>query len=115
MVCDEVMAGFGRSGKLFGFCHAPTVVPDVVTFAKGVNGATLPLGGVGVRDFLADHFRKNAISIGSTYNGHPVALASALASIQELLSRDLINHAAAMEEHMKKGLQRLLNNHPRYT
>jgi acetylornithine/succinyldiaminopimelate/putrescine aminotransferase len=48
------MAGFGRSGKLFGFCHAPSVVPDIITFAKGVNGAYLPLGGVGVRDHVAE-------------------------------------------------------------
>lgn len=114
MVCDEVMAGFGRSGKLFGFCHAPSVVPDIVTFAKGVNGATISLGGVGVRDHLADHFRKNPLAIGSTYNGHPVGLASALASLRELLDRDLVGHAARMEEHMKVGLQRLIDKHPRY-
>ena len=52
MVCDEVMAGFGRTGKMFGFMHAD-VVPDIVTFAKGVNGAFVPLGGVGVRDHVA--------------------------------------------------------------
>ena len=50
--------GFGRTGKLFGFCHAPSVVPDIVSFAKGVNGAFLPLGGVALRDHMADHFRK---------------------------------------------------------
>ena len=81
LVCDEVMSGFGRTGKLFGFQHA-SILPDIVTFAKGVNGAYLPLGGVGIRDHVAKHFHSNNVSIGSTYNSHPVALASAYAAIQ---------------------------------
>jgi len=91
------MAGFGRTGKLFGFCHAPSVVPDIITFAKGVNGAYLPLGGVGVRDHVAEYFRKNPLGYGSTYNGHPVALASAYASLKVLLGENLVQHAADME------------------
>lgn len=47
LICDEVMSGWGRSGKLFGFSHADGVVPDIVTFAKQVNSAYIPLGGVG--------------------------------------------------------------------
>ena len=49
MICDEVMAGFGRTGKMFGFEHYPGVLPDLVTFAKGVTGAFIPLSGVAVR------------------------------------------------------------------
>jgi taurine--2-oxoglutarate transaminase len=52
LICDEVMAGWGRSGRVFGFCHADGVIPDIVTFAKGVNSAYIPLGGVGVLFFL---------------------------------------------------------------
>eukprot|EP00051_Salpingoeca_urceolata_P003854 m.61127 g.61127 ORF g.61127 m.61127 type:complete len:556 (-) comp13183_c0_seq2:222-1889(-) len=110
-ICDEVMAGFGRTGKMFGFCHAD-VQPDVVTFAKGVNGAFLPLGGVAVCDRVRDHFRKNNVSIGSTYNSHPVVLASAYAALQYFLRNRLTEHAAAMEPVLQAGLNRLLDNHP---
>eukprot|EP00053_Salpingoeca_punica_P016989 m.162436 g.162436 ORF g.162436 m.162436 type:complete len:525 (+) comp17087_c1_seq1:37-1611(+) len=112
MVCDEVMAGFGRTGKLFGFCHAPSVVPDIITFAKGLNGAFLPLGGVGVRDHIAAHFRKNNVAIGSTYNSHPVALASAYAAVQHFLEEDLTGNAARMEKHLQAGLNYLMDRHP---
>eukprot|EP00050_Salpingoeca_kvevrii_P008338 m.302350 g.302350 ORF g.302350 m.302350 type:complete len:513 (-) comp15146_c0_seq1:69-1607(-) len=112
MVCDEVMAGFGRTGKLFGFCHAPSVVPDVVSFAKGVNGAFLPLGGVAVRDHVADHFRKNNVSIGSTYNSHPVALASAYAAVKHMLKTDIVGNSARMGPELQAGLERLAKHHP---
>lgn len=112
MVCDEVMAGFGRTGKLFGFCHAPTVVPDIVTFAKGINAAFMPLGGVGLRDPLANHFRKNPITVGSTYNSHPTILASAHATIKYYLEHGIVPHVASMEKHLIAGLQRLIDNHP---
>lgn len=112
MVCDEVMAGFGRTGRLFGFCHAPSVVPDIVTFAKGVNGAFLPLGGVGVRDHVANHFRKHNVGIGSTYNSHPVALASAYAAVQHFIRTDMIQHVVKMEPHLQAGMNTLLANHP---
>lgn len=112
MVCDEVMAGFGRTGKLFGFCHAPSVVPDIVTFAKGINGAFLPLGGVGVRDHVAAHFRKSNVAIGSTYNSHPVALASAYAALQHFIKSDMIQNAANMEKHLQAGMNRLMAAHP---
>jgi taurine--2-oxoglutarate transaminase len=141
LVCDEVMSGFGRTGKLFGFCHAPTVIPDIVTFAKGVNGAYLPLGGVGIRDHVAAHFRANNVGIGSTYNSHPVALASAYAALQVcafgkeefFLSRiylkkkkkkiaaisgqvffenDVLGNVQRLEPKMKAHLTHLLNTHP---
>lgn len=62
MVCDEVMNGFGRTGKLFGFMHTtPVITPDIVTMAKGINGAFVPLGALACRDHVAQHFMKNAI------------------------------------------------------
>eukprot|EP00698_Gefionella_okellyi_P007296 TRINITY_DN1773_c0_g1_i1.p1 TRINITY_DN1773_c0_g1~~TRINITY_DN1773_c0_g1_i1.p1 ORF type:complete len:516 (+),score=149.47 TRINITY_DN1773_c0_g1_i1:47-1549(+) len=112
LVCDEVMAGFGRSGKLFGFMHAPSVIPDIITFAKGLNGAYLPLGGVGVRDHVAEYFRKSPLGYGSTYNGHPVALASAYASLKVLLEQGLVENAAAMEPVMQKCMTELADKHP---
>ncbi len=62
MVCDEVMNGFGRTGTMFGFMNSsPLVIPDIVTIAKGINGAFIPLGAVACRDHVAQHFMKNAI------------------------------------------------------
>ena len=81
LIADEVMAGFGRTGKLFAFCHGD-IVPDIITFAKGVNGAYIPLAGIGVRDHIAEHFRDNNVMVGSTYHSHPVAVASAYAALK---------------------------------
>jgi len=111
MVCDEVMAGFGRTGKMFGFMHAD-VVPDIVTFAKGVNGAFVPLGGVGVRDHVADYFRTSPVGIGSTYNSHPVALASAHAALQVMIKDDLVGNAARLEPVMQECMDAMLEKHP---
>lgn len=113
MHCDEVMNGFGRCGALFGFQRAaPSVVPDLVTFAKGVNGAFIPLGGVGIAEPIAEHFRSNPIMYGSTYNGHPVALASAYAALKVMLRDGLAENALAMESHMQAGFEQLAANHP---
>lgn len=92
MVCDEVMNGFGRTGKMFGFMNSsPMVIPDIVTMAKGINGAYIPLGAVACRDHIAQHFMTNPIGIGSTYNSHPIGLASAYASLKYLLEVCLAN------------------------
>merc|ERR1719240_2544140 len=112
MVCDEVMAGFGRSGKIFSFCHAPTVIPDIVTFAKGVNGGYVSLGGLGIRDHLAEHFRKNPVGYGSTYNGHPVGLASAYAAVQVMLEDDVLGNVQRMEPIMAECMAKMAANHP---
>ena len=84
----------------------------MVCFAKGVNGAFVPLGGIGVRDHIADYFRKNAISIGSTYHSHPVALASAYAALQVMLRDDLVGNASRMEAVMQECMDGLLERHP---
>eukprot|EP00041_Stephanoeca_diplocostata_P012644 m.212128 g.212128 ORF g.212128 m.212128 type:complete len:544 (+) comp19035_c0_seq2:55-1686(+) len=112
LICDEVMAGFGRTGKMFGFCHAPSVVPDFVTFAKGVNGAVLPLAGIGMRDPVADFFRTNPHMVGSTYHSHPVTLASGYAALQVFLERNLTQNAAEMGVVMEECYNDLLAKHP---
>lgn len=113
MVCDEVMAGFGRTGKLFGFMHSdPCVVPDIVTMAKGINGAFVPLGCVGVRQHLGEYFLDNPIAIGSTYNSHPVALASAYEGLKWTLANGLIDNAAAMQSVMTEHMDALARKHP---
>lgn len=111
MICDEVMSGFGRTGKLFSFSHYD-VVPDIVTFAKGVNGAYLPMAGIGIRDHVAQHFHKNNIMIGSTYHSHPVAVASAYAALKVSLRDGLTQNAARLEPIMKECLNDLLAKHP---
>jgi taurine--2-oxoglutarate transaminase len=111
LVCDEVMAGFGRTGRLFGWCHA-NVVPDITTAAKGITAAFLPLGMVGVRDHIAAHFRANPVTIGSTYNSHPVVLAAAYAALQYMLEHNIVQRVAKLEPYMRKRMDRLIDRHP---
>eukprot|EP00036_Acanthoecidae_sp_10tr_P010347 CAMPEP_0182916022 /NCGR_PEP_ID=MMETSP0105_2-20130417/694_1 /TAXON_ID=81532 ORGANISM="Acanthoeca-like sp., Strain 10tr" /NCGR_SAMPLE_ID=MMETSP0105_2 /ASSEMBLY_ACC=CAM_ASM_000205 /LENGTH=502 /DNA_ID=CAMNT_0025052935 /DNA_START=22 /DNA_END=1530 /DNA_ORIENTATION=- len=112
MICDEVMCGFGRSGKLFGFCHAPSVVPDFITFAKGVNTAVVPLAGIGMRQHIADFFRENTYMVGSTYHSHPVSIASGYAALKVMLRDGLVARSAAMGPVMEECMNSLLENHP---
>src|SRR5579864_2560037 len=81
MICDEVMAGFGRTGKWFAVDHWK-IVPDVLTMAKGLTSAYAQLGAVGMRRSIAEHFTDKVFPGGLTYNSHPVACAAALATIQ---------------------------------
>ncbi len=110
LICDEVMAGFGRTGKLFGFMHGD-IVPDIVTMAKGLTSSYMPLGCVGFSDPVADHFRKNVYYGGLTYNSHPLALATAEAVLDVLLSEGMIENAAKLETVMRSEMDRLAAKH----
>eukprot|EP00040_Diaphanoeca_grandis_P005412 m.32742 g.32742 ORF g.32742 m.32742 type:complete len:535 (-) comp16689_c0_seq3:177-1781(-) len=112
MIADEVMTGFGRTGKLFSYCHAENVQPDLITFAKGVNGAYLPMSGLGMRDKIAEFFRKNTSMVGSTYHSHPAALASGYAAIKVQLEQGLVKNAARMQPVMEECMNELLAKHP---
>eukprot|EP01133_Synstelium_polycarpum_P003940 gene3940-4561_t len=112
LVCDEVMNGFGRTGTMFGFEQATDVVPDIVTMAKGINGAYLPLGAVACRNHVAEFFKKKPIGIGSTYNSHPVTLASAHAALQYFLKNDVLGNVARMEPVLQACLADLKARHP---
>jgi taurine--2-oxoglutarate transaminase len=103
LIADEVMSGFGRTGKWFAVEH-DDVVPDMLTMAKGLTSAYVPLGAVGVRRAIADHFQKNVLYGGLTYNSHPLACAAALATIAVYEEDDLINHAKRMGD-VLHGLQ----------
>src|SRR2546426_7030724 len=81
MICDEVMSGFGRTGAWFAIDHW-NVVPDMITMAKGLTSAYVPLGAVGMRRAVADYFNQNTFSGGLTYGSHTVACAAALATIK---------------------------------
>ena len=79
MIADEVMSGFGRTGEWFAVDHW-NVVPDMLTMAKGLTSAYVPLGAVGMRQRIAEHFRDKVFSGGLTYNSHPLGCAAALAT-----------------------------------
>eukprot|EP00771_Trimastix_marina_P001708 gnl/Trimastix_PCT/2799.p2 GENE.gnl/Trimastix_PCT/2799~~gnl/Trimastix_PCT/2799.p2 ORF type:complete len:525 (+),score=135.69 gnl/Trimastix_PCT/2799:99-1577(+) len=112
MICDEVMSGFGRTGKLFGFMHSsPCVIPDIVTMAKGINGASVPLGCVAMRTPVAEFFRTHALGVGQTYNAHPLGIASAYGAVQYLIRDDLVGRAARLGEIMKRRMEALASRH----
>jgi len=111
MIADEVMAGFGRTGRWFSIDHW-NVVPDVITMAKGLTAAYIQLGAVGMRRRIADHFRDNVFFGGLTYNSHPLACACALATIAVYEEDKLIDRAAATGVLMKELLAELARKHP---
>jgi taurine--2-oxoglutarate transaminase len=95
LIADEVMAGFGRTGKWFAVEHFD-VVPDLLTFAKGVNSGYVPLGGVAISPEIAATFGKRAYPGGLTYSGHPLATAAAVATINAMETEGIVQHAARL-------------------
>jgi taurine--2-oxoglutarate transaminase len=110
MVCDEVMAGFGRTGEWFAINHWD-VVPDLLTMAKGLTSAYVPLGAVGMRRAIADHFADEVFYGGLTYNSHPLGCATALATIAVYEEDDLIARARRMGEVMTRHMRELETRH----
>jgi taurine---2-oxoglutarate transaminase len=111
MIADEVMAGFGRTGKWFSVDHW-NVVPDVMTMAKGLTSAYVQLGAVGMRRKIADHFRDNVFYGGLTYNSHTLACAAALATLAVYDEDKLIDRAHETGIVMKSLLADLAARHP---
>ena len=111
LVCDEVMCGFGRTGKLFAFEHGG-IVPDIVCMAKGLTSSYAPLGAMGVSDKIAAHFQDNVFWGGLTYNSHCLGLATALANLRVLLDEGLVENAARLESVMRSEIDRLTAKHP---
>lgn len=95
MICDEVMAGFGRTGTWFGIDHYG-VEPDLLTFAKGVNSGYVPLGGVAMTQEIADTFATVPYPGGLTYSGHPLATAAAVATITAMEEEQTVENAARL-------------------
>ena len=110
MVADEVMSGFGRTGEWFSVDHW-RVVPDLMTMAKGLTSAYVPLGAVGMRRAIADHFRDKVFFGGLTYNSHPLGCATALATLQVYEDDQLIENARRMGLVMKDLLAGLQAKH----
>jgi taurine--2-oxoglutarate transaminase len=111
MIADEVMAGFGRTGKWFAIDHYD-VVPDLITMAKGLTSAYVQLGALGMRRKYAEHFTDKVFYGGLTYNSHPLACATALATIAVYEDEGLIERAARMGELMRTHHEQLAARHP---
>ena len=111
LIADEVMSGFGRTGEWFAVNHWD-VVPDLLTMAKGLTSAYVPLGAVGLRRAVADHFRTRVFAGGLTYNSHPLACAAALATIAVYEEDGLIARAKRMGAVMATLLADLAARHP---
>jgi taurine---2-oxoglutarate transaminase len=111
MIADEVMSGFGRTGAWFAVDHW-NVVPDLITIAKGLTSCYVPLGAVGMRHHIAQHFQNKVFYGGLTYNSHPVGCAAALATIGVYEEDGLIENARKMGAVMKNLLADLEARHP---
>ncbi len=111
LICDEVMSGFGRTGKWFAVDHWD-VTPDIMTMAKGLTSAYMPLGATMVSDTIAEYFEARPLYAGLTYNSHPVGCAAAVACINVYKEDRLIENAQALGEVLKVELNRLKERHP---
>jgi taurine--2-oxoglutarate transaminase len=111
IIDDEVMSGFGRTGKWFGIDHHD-VVPDILCMAKGLTSGYLPLGGLIVKEEIAQHFDDNPLPLGLTYSAHPVSCAAALANLAVYEEDGLIGHAAEMGKYIEQQLEVMKEKHP---
>ncbi|MCD0484233.1 aspartate aminotransferase family protein [Streptacidiphilus sp. ASG 303] len=112
LIADEVMSGFGRAGEWFAIDHWG-VVPDLITFAKGVNSGYVPLGGVLISDAIHETFRDVPYPGGLTYSGHPLACAAAVAAITAMKEEGVVENAARIgEEVIGPGLREIAGRHP---
>jgi taurine--2-oxoglutarate transaminase len=111
LILDEVMAGFGRTGKWFA-CENWDVVPDIITLAKGINSGYVPLGAMTVSQPIADWLQDKYFAGGLTYSGHPLACAAGVASIEAFREEGIVENAAAMGEVLGDGLAALADKHP---
>jgi taurine--2-oxoglutarate transaminase len=112
MIADEVMSGFARCGEWFAIDRWG-VRPDLITFAKGVNSGYVPLGGVIISDEIADTFSTRVYPGGLTYSGHPLACASAVASINIFKEEGIVEHARSLgDDVIGPGLEKIALKHP---
>jgi adenosylmethionine-8-amino-7-oxononanoate aminotransferase len=112
LITDEVINGFGRTGKMFASEHWG-LVGDMMTMAKGLTSGYVPMGGVMCRPHVVEAFEdKNTLSHLITYGGHPVAAAAALANLDIIEREGLVENAAKMGALLKQGLENLRASHP---
>lgn len=111
MICDEVMAGWGRTGKMFAFENFD-VKPDIVTFAKGVTCGYVQLGGVVVSKEIAAYFDDNLLSCGLTYSGHPLACAAGVACVNYYEEADILTNVNKVGKVLGEKLEEIKASHP---
>ncbi len=111
MICDEVMTGWCRTGRMFGFQNFD-VKPDIVTFAKGVTCGYIPLGGVVVASKIAEYFDDNLLSCGLTYSGHPLACAAGVACIEFYEKHNIAGNVNKVGKVLGEILDKMKEKHP---
>ncbi len=111
LICDEVMSGFGRTGKWFGVNHH-NVVPDIMCFAKGLTCGYIPLGGMIIREELINKFNDKPLPLGLTYSAHAVACAAAVEVLKIYDDEKLIENAATLGKYMEKRFEKMKEKHP---
>ncbi|MBS5733707.1 MAG: aminotransferase class III-fold pyridoxal phosphate-dependent enzyme [Clostridiales bacterium] len=110
MICDEVMAGFGRTGKMFAFEHFD-IKPDIVTFAKGVTCGYVQLGGVAVSKEIAAYFDDHVLSCGLTYSGHPLACAAGVACLKYYQETNILENVNRAGKVLGEILEEMKSSH----
>lgn len=110
LICDEVMAGFGRTGTWFAVDNFG-IQPDILTMAKGINSGYVPLGAVGVSDAVGKAIEDKMLYCGLTYSGHPLACAAAVATISAYKEEKVMENAKARGEHLSKLLAEVKAKH----
>ncbi len=111
LIADEVMSGFGRTGRWFAVDHWD-VVPDIMTVAKGLTSGYVPLGATVVREHIGDYFSDHFFSHGATYAGHALACATALAVVSIYEEDDLVRRSAELGDYLLDGALELAERHP---
>lgn len=111
LIADEVMSGFGRTGKWFGVDYHG-VVPDIIATAKGITSGYIPFGAVIVSDAIAAHYDDRPLMLGLTYSAHPVGCAAALETLKVYEEEGLIANAAAMGKYVDQKVAELQSIHP---
>lgn len=106
LIADEVLTGFGRTGRWFGFEHSG-VVPDMVVLGKAITSGHAPLGAVAVSRRVADHFDDQLLATGTTHTAHPIALAAARATVEVLRDERLVECAAQLEPLLRDRLRQI--------
>lgn len=111
LIDDEVMSGFGRTGKWFAIDHHD-VVPDIMCVAKGLTCGYLPLGGIIIKEEIAKAYDDKPLPLGLTYSAHPVSCAAALATISIYENENLIENAARMGRYIEQRMEEMKKKHP---
>ncbi len=111
LISDEVMSGFGRTGKWFGVNHHD-VTPDIMALAKGLTSGYIPLGGTVVTDTIAEVFKEKHLTIGLTYSAHAVGCAAGLENLNIMQEENLVDNAASKGLYLEKKMETLIDKHP---